>query len=306
VQKRFENPIIILRACRNHAAGAKECFACIRRLVALVFILALFILPRPCLAQSSMFNYQGRITESGIPANGSYDLTFSLFSNPNTSIAIAGPVTRTATAVSNGMFFVALDFGSAAFDGSGRWLQIGIKTNGSIRATSAATASVADTAESVPASSIAGTLALSQMPAGVLTSTPNLAAWAALNPAAKQDASENLNYWASLRTNSVVTGEPSGGGIAVVAPLFLVNPGNTFAGSGAGLTGPSAASINPVIRCTSPRTAMMPPPATATVVSPRSAMRSRPCRTVTHSSSTVPITSLAPGSRWRATVARSG
>jgi hypothetical protein len=33
--------------------------------------------------------------------------------------------------VTNGLFNVALDFGPAAFDGSARWLDIGVRTNGS-------------------------------------------------------------------------------------------------------------------------------------------------------------------------------
>jgi len=32
--------------------------------------------------------------------------------------------------VTNGLFSVTLDFGSAAFDGSVRWLDIGVRTNG--------------------------------------------------------------------------------------------------------------------------------------------------------------------------------
>ena len=39
-------------------------------------------------------------------------------------------MTNDATVVSNGLFTVTLDFGSVPFDGSNRWLDIGVRTNG--------------------------------------------------------------------------------------------------------------------------------------------------------------------------------
>src|SRR4029077_14995588 len=42
-----------------------------------------------------------------------------------------GPETNSSTAVSGGMFTVALDFGSGVFTGPARWLEIGVRTNGS-------------------------------------------------------------------------------------------------------------------------------------------------------------------------------
>jgi hypothetical protein len=44
---------------------------------------------------------------------------------------IAGPITNSATAVSNGLFTVTLDFGSGVFAGNPRYLNIGVRTNGS-------------------------------------------------------------------------------------------------------------------------------------------------------------------------------
>jgi hypothetical protein len=81
-------------------------------------------------AQGTAFTYQGQLDAAGTPANGSYDLTFTLFSAGSGGSAVAGPLTNSATAVSNGLFTVTLDFGSGVFDGTARWLEIAVRTNG--------------------------------------------------------------------------------------------------------------------------------------------------------------------------------
>src|SRR5207302_1257077 len=79
-------------------------------------------------AQGTAFTYQGRLTDNASPANGSYDLTFALFSVSSGAGQVGTTITNTATAVSNGVFTVTLDFG-ANFPGAGRWLEIGARTN---------------------------------------------------------------------------------------------------------------------------------------------------------------------------------
>jgi hypothetical protein len=66
--------------------------------------------------------------DNGSPANGNYGLTFMLFNNLGGQSGDA--LTNTATAVSNGLFSVPLDFGPGVFNGSNLWLQIGVRTNG--------------------------------------------------------------------------------------------------------------------------------------------------------------------------------
>src|SRR5687767_8286459 len=79
-------------------------------------------------AFDTAFTYQGRLSDSGSPANGSYDMTFALFN------AVGGPaqqgttLTNAAVGVSNGLFTVTLDFGNQ-FPGLPRWLEIGVRTN---------------------------------------------------------------------------------------------------------------------------------------------------------------------------------
>ena len=97
-----------------------------------LFLLCVFLTFNPVellFAQGTAFTYQGRLNDSGAPANGSYDLTFALFNTNVTGTALAGPLTNSATAVSNGLFTVTLDF-SNRFDGTPRWLEIGVRTNG--------------------------------------------------------------------------------------------------------------------------------------------------------------------------------
>lgn len=82
-------------------------------------------------AQGTAFTYQGRLNDGANPANGTYDLRFSIYdSTNNPGIFIAGPLTNAATSVSNGLFAATLDFGAGVFDGAPRFLEIAVRTNG--------------------------------------------------------------------------------------------------------------------------------------------------------------------------------
>ena len=83
------------------------------------------------LAQGTAFTYQGRLNSGGSPANGTYDLQFTIYDSTNQpGTVIAGPLTNSATAVSNGLFTVTLDFGANVFTGPDRWLESAVRTNG--------------------------------------------------------------------------------------------------------------------------------------------------------------------------------
>jgi hypothetical protein len=81
-------------------------------------------------AQTTAFSYQGRLDVAGNPVSGIYDLRFTIYDLGTGSGPIAGPITNTATFVSNGLFTVPLDFGASVFTGGERWLEIGVRTNG--------------------------------------------------------------------------------------------------------------------------------------------------------------------------------
>src|ERR1044071_2933261 len=83
-------------------------------------------------AQGTAFTYQGRLNVGGAPANGTYDLVFTIYDLPTGSGAFANQ-TNSAVAISNGLFTAMLDFGSSSsfiFTGPERWLEIAVRTNG--------------------------------------------------------------------------------------------------------------------------------------------------------------------------------
>jgi len=82
-------------------------------------------------AQTTIITYQGALAEAGEPAAGSYEFEFELFDAVAAGTSVAGPLTRSAVSVSGGLFATDLDFGAAAFDGSDRWLEIGVRPQGS-------------------------------------------------------------------------------------------------------------------------------------------------------------------------------
>jgi hypothetical protein len=80
-------------------------------------------------AQGTAFTYQGRLNDGANPANGSYDLRFALYDAANAGNQQGNLLTNSATAVTNGLFTVTLDFGNQ-FPGAARWLEIAVRTNG--------------------------------------------------------------------------------------------------------------------------------------------------------------------------------
>src|SRR5256885_259503 len=82
-------------------------------------------------ALSTAFTYQGRLTDKGAPASGLYDLSFGLFDAESGGIQIGNTLTGNGVSVTKGLFVLSLDFGAAPFNGADRWLEIGVRTNGS-------------------------------------------------------------------------------------------------------------------------------------------------------------------------------
>ena len=86
-------------------------------------------------AQTTSFNYQGRLQDGGNVANGSYDFQFTLWDAVSGGTQQPQPspvtVTRSSVAVANGVFTVSLDFGANAFPGTNRWLETSVRLAGS-------------------------------------------------------------------------------------------------------------------------------------------------------------------------------
>jgi hypothetical protein len=123
-------------------------------------------------AQGTAFTYQGQLMSAGDPANGAYDFKLTLFNALTNGTTVAGPVTNLAVAVSNGLFTTTIDFGDA-FDGNFYWLRLQVRTNGA-----AAFTTLAPRQQLTPtpyavfattASNVSGTVAFSQLPAGLVT-----------------------------------------------------------------------------------------------------------------------------------------
>jgi hypothetical protein len=78
-------------------------------------------------AQTTAFSYQGTLSEGGVPASGSYEMQFKLFDSLGGPTQIGSTLTRNPVAVTNGGFAVVLDFGSTAFPGPDRFLDIAVR-----------------------------------------------------------------------------------------------------------------------------------------------------------------------------------
>jgi len=96
---------------------------------ALTFLCALNSQFTTAFAQGTAFTYQGQLNDGGSPANGIYDLTFTLFSVSSGPGTVAGPLTNSAMGATDGVFTITLDFGVDVFTGADRWLEIGVRTN---------------------------------------------------------------------------------------------------------------------------------------------------------------------------------
>lgn len=97
----------------------------------LLAALGCFLGAAPILAQNRAFTYQGRLTTSGTPANGRYDMQFTLFALESSGNPSSDPITIPDVSVTNGVFTVPLDFGADAFTGVSRWLAIQVRPAGS-------------------------------------------------------------------------------------------------------------------------------------------------------------------------------
>ncbi|MBI5383843.1 MAG: VCBS repeat-containing protein [Verrucomicrobia bacterium] len=156
------------------------------------------------------FSYQGRLQEGGAPASGLFDLRLALCDAAEAGSPLA--LKTNVVAVSNGLFTTTLDFGSGVFNGEARWLEIGVRTNGSgegfvmlapRQALPPVPHALFATSAGV-AGSVTGQIAENQLPATV----------------------------ARLTGNQTFTG-----------PVSFVNLANQFAGNGAGLLGVNLANV---------------------------------------------------------------
>lgn len=82
-------------------------------------------------AQTSAFNYQGKLNDNNAPANGNYEMQFKLFDALMTGTQIGATQTNPSVTVTSGIFGVLLDFGANSFTGANRFLEVSVRRNAS-------------------------------------------------------------------------------------------------------------------------------------------------------------------------------
>ncbi|HKP68449.1 MAG TPA: tail fiber domain-containing protein [Pyrinomonadaceae bacterium] len=95
----------------------------------LAFIFTAVILTGAAFGQTSSFNYQGSLSETGAAAAGTYQLQFKLYDAASGGSQIGATQTMAAVEVVNGTFSVNLDFGAASFSGPDRFLEVAVRKN---------------------------------------------------------------------------------------------------------------------------------------------------------------------------------
>jgi hypothetical protein len=100
--------------------------------IILVFVFFLMSVA-PAIAQNTAFTYQGKLTDTGLPASGNFDFQFKLFDTATVGTGTQqGPtLTNASVAVTAGIFTVQIDFGLTALSGPPRFLEIDVRPEGS-------------------------------------------------------------------------------------------------------------------------------------------------------------------------------
>ena len=93
----------------------------------LAFIFTAVILTNAAFGQSSSFNYQGKLTETGTAATGTFQFQFKLYDAVAGGSQVGSTLSDVSVNVVDGNFSASLDFGAAAFNGGDRYLDISVR-----------------------------------------------------------------------------------------------------------------------------------------------------------------------------------
>lgn len=101
-----------------------------RNTILLFMVIIAGVVPSPAEAQTdTTFTYQGELKQSGQPADGNFNFTFSLWGAASGGLKYGDDIEINSVPVENGRFAVQLDFGPNAFDSPDhiRWLEIEVQ-----------------------------------------------------------------------------------------------------------------------------------------------------------------------------------
>lgn len=90
--------------------------------------LILSLMTSAALAQTTAFNYQGKLTDNGTPQS-TYQVQFQLYDTLVGGNQIGATITNASVAVNQGVFSIQLDFGASVFTGADRFLEIAVRRN---------------------------------------------------------------------------------------------------------------------------------------------------------------------------------
>ncbi len=230
----------------------------------------LFLAALSASAQSTAFTYQGHLMDGGASANGNYDIQFTLKNALTAGATVGTPQAVSPVAAANGIFTVTLDFGSAPFDGSDRWVELGVRPAGSSDPYTVLVPRQRLTAtpyalRALSATSFTGNISPAQIPAGTITG-PMIAPGATITtstaaPAASVansgDNSAALSLSTSFRTWWVGQNKAPDATTTTYDQFFIydqtanatrlrIDTTGVIYGNGAGLTGVAASTVGGV------------------------------------------------------------
>jgi hypothetical protein len=83
-------------------------------------------------AQTTAFTYQGKLTNNGTPATGTYEMRFTLYDLPAGGFEFGTPKTISNIFATNGIFTVVIPTGDWSFDQSERFMEIAVRPQGDV------------------------------------------------------------------------------------------------------------------------------------------------------------------------------
>src|SRR5215207_7090139 len=219
----------------------------------LAVVFAALILTSAAFGQTSSFNYQGKLTETGAAANGTFQFQFRLYDAPAGGSQIGAVLSDVSVTVADGTFSANLDFGGASFSGGDRYLDVSVrktagdpytpltprqKINSAPYATKAAKAADADAIGGQSAATVA--TAVDAVNNATAANTPNAIV--------KRDGSGQIVVGSlKFQDGSSMTTATAGGGGSILGTANVWTGTNVF-GAGISAGGATIGSVgNPVV-----------------------------------------------------------